>query len=127
MAVGQLVWVPLRKNTSLGLIVTIEDRLPAGPLKAIRTPVEPAFALDASQLDTVIWLARESACSVFAAASPFLPPGVSHRAVDISASERGRSDNSDGFTAAQARLVEYLREREEVSLDAARSALKRRN
>src|SRR3712207_2320819 len=53
VGVGQLVWVPIRKNTSLGLVVSMEQRSDAIPLKPIRTPVEPAFALDATQIDTV--------------------------------------------------------------------------
>ena len=77
--VGALIWVPLRKRLSLGVVAGFPAEEPAFALRSIHAPVEPAFRLDAEQLETGAWLAREYATSLFAALSPFLPPGVTHR------------------------------------------------
>src|SRR4051812_4964562 len=66
--VGHLVWVPLRKQMVLGLCVGLREGPDEIGLRAVSSPVEPAFELDANQLETVFWLSRETSCSIFAAA-----------------------------------------------------------
>ena len=79
---GQLVWVPLRRRLVLGIVVRLHAETVPFALKPLHAPVEPAFRLSDDRLATATWLARETATSLFAAAVPFLPPGVSHRAVE---------------------------------------------
>ena len=122
IAVGQLVWVPLRRKLTLGLVLRLHDEPPAFALKPLHAPVEPTFRLDEGKLATAAWLARETACSLFAAAAPFMPPGVTHRAVEHLRLAGPPADPA-ALTAAQRRLLAFLDERGEVSLDAARAAL----
>ncbi|MDQ3780142.1 MAG: primosomal protein N' [Chloroflexota bacterium] len=122
ISVGQMVWVPLRRKLALGLVLRLHDESPLAELKPIHAPVEPAFRLNRDRLATVRWLARVTACSLFAAAAPFLPPGVSHRAVEHLHLLQMPSDLS-ALTPVQRRLLRYLAEREEASLDSARTAV----
>lgn len=122
---GQLVWVPLRNQITLGFIVEIVKQEGDYPLKPIKAPVEPSFALSGDQIEIVQWIARAWCCSVFAAAAPFLPPGVSHRAVEhLRLTERGATVDRETLPLGQRKLIEYLAGREDATLDAARAALK---
>ena len=122
IATGQLVWVPVRRRLALGVVLRLHGEPPPFDLKPLHAPVEPAFCLDAGRLAVAAWLARETACSLFAAVAPFLPPGVTHRAVEHL---RLASPTPDLPTAtpAQRRLLTFVAERGEVSLEAARAAL----
>lgn len=122
IAPGDLVWVPLRKHLVLGLLLRRHDDHLPFTLKPLHAPVEPAFRLDPDRLETAAWLARETACSLFAAASPFFPPGVNHRAVDHLRLGTPPADPS-AVTPAQRRLLDLLEARGETSLAAARTAL----
>lgn len=122
ISVGQMVWVPLRRKLALGLVLRLHDEAPLAEIKPIHAPVEPAFRLNRDRLATVRWLARETACSYFAAAAPFLPPGVTHRAVEHLRLIDMPSDLA-AYSPAQRRLLYFLADRREASLDAARSAL----
>ncbi len=122
--IGQLVWVPLRKKLALGIVVAERTEPTPYALKQVHSPVEPTFRLDPDRLMTGAWLARETRCSLFAALSPFLPPGVSHRAVEHLRLADGIDPEEVDVTPAQRRLLRFLAEREDdVSLDAARAAL----
>jgi len=124
IAVGQLVWVPVRKKLSLGLVRRLHAEPLPFALKPVHAPVEPAFCLDPDRMDLASWLARETASPFFAAAAPFLPPGVSHRAVEyLRLAPDAPPAASAGATPAQRRLLALLEEKGEISLDAARTAL----
>jgi primosomal protein N' (replication factor Y) (superfamily II helicase) len=123
IAVGQLVWVPLRKQVALGVVLNIHWDRAAHRLKSLRAPVEPAFRLNEDRLQVAAWLARATATLFFAAASPFFPPGVSHRAVEYLRLIDPETEQRGDLTAAQSRLVGLLSERGEVTVDAARAAL----
>src|SRR4051794_4353171 len=119
---GQLVWVPLRKQTALGVVLDADRTDDGYDLRSVIAMVEPTFALSESQLAIAAWLARETVSSFYAAAAPFFPPGVSHRAV-----ERYRLTEPDparwsGVTPAQRRLLALLAERGELTVEAARAA-----
>ncbi len=122
LAVGQLVWVPLRKSTVLGVVTALELESPPFEARAVHAPVEPGFVLGADRLELARWLARESACTLFTALAPFLPPGVSHRAVEHIRLRPGADEMYDLLTRAQQRLVDLLAERGELSLEAAQKA-----
>jgi len=124
IAVGELVWVPLRNQLTLGLVTSLVVREELLSLKPVRAVVEPSFALSEKHLDTVRWLAREYASSIFAAAAPFFPPGVTHRAVEhLRVTERGQSVDESTLPPVQRKLLLYLRERDAATLDASRAAL----
>lgn len=123
IAVGQLVWVPLRRQLVLGIVLRLHSEPVAYALKAIHAPVEPVFRLGEDRLAIAGWLARETATTLFAAASPFLPPGVNRRAVEYLRLVVPFSSAPADVTAAQRRLLALLDERGETSLVAARAAL----
>jgi primosomal protein N' (replication factor Y) len=121
---GAMVWVPLRTQLTLGVIMEIRERADEAELRPIEAVVEIDFVLSDAHLASIEWLARETCSTLYAAAAPFFPPGISHRTVEhLSLTERGRSADGTAFTAAQAKLIDYLRDREVVTLDAARTAL----
>lgn len=123
IGVGQLVWVPLRKQVSLGVVVRLHDEPVSYRLKPLRAPVEPAFRLDEDRMAIASWLAHETASSFFAAASPFFPPGVSHRAVEYLRLIDPEAPLPDDLTTGQTRLINLIAERGEITIDNARSAL----
>jgi primosomal protein N' (replication factor Y) len=123
IAIGQLVWVPLRRQFVLGIVTHLHNDPVSYALKAIHAPVEPAFHLSEDRLAIARWLARETATSLFAAASPFLPPGVNRRAVEYLRLIMPFHGAPTDVTAAQGRLLALLDERGETSLVAARAAL----
>ncbi|MER3439135.1 MAG: hypothetical protein C4346_16955 [Chloroflexota bacterium] len=43
LSIGQLVWVPLRRQTVLGLVLRLSSEAPSFPTKPISAVVEPAF------------------------------------------------------------------------------------
>ena len=119
---GQLVWIPLRKQTVLGVVLDPDGPTEFEELRSIVATVEPNFELSESQLTIAAWLARQTATSLFNAAAPFFPPGVSHRAV-----ERIRLSNADpeswgDVTVAQKKLLLLLAERGELTIEAAQAA-----
>src|SRR5688500_11729561 len=122
VAVGQVVWVPLRGKPALGVIAHLHNEAPAFALKPLLAPVDPPTLVSADQLDTARWLARQSASGLYDALSLFLPPGASHRARPYLRLTDAIIDLNQ-FTPAQRRLLALLAERGETSLEAARSAL----
>jgi len=123
ISVGQLVWVPLRRQIVLGLVVRLHAESVPFELKPIRAPVEPEFCLTDDQLDIARWLARQTATTLFAAASPFFPPGVTHRAVEFLRLVELEMPHADDLPPLQARLFALLSERGEVTEKAARAEL----
>ena len=65
VAVGQVVWVPLRGKPALGVITRLHDEAPAFAVKPLLAPVDPPTLVSADQLDTARWLARQSASSLY--------------------------------------------------------------
>lgn len=122
LAVGQLVWVPLRKALVLGVVTALEEESPPFEARAVHAPVEPGFVLGADRMELARWLARETACTLFSALAPFLPPGVSHRAVEHLRLRPGADEMYELLTRSQQRLVDLLADRGEVSLEAAQKA-----
>ncbi|MGH2614445.1 MAG: hypothetical protein ACRDJC_04345, partial [Thermomicrobiales bacterium] len=122
LAVGQVVWVPLRGKPALAVVVRLHDEAPPFALKAILTTADPPARISAEQLATARWLARQSASSLYDALALFLPPGAAHRARPFLRLAAPAPDLSP-FTAAQKRLLTLLEQRGETSLEAARSAL----
>jgi primosomal protein N' (replication factor Y) len=122
VAVGQVVWVPLRGKPSIGVIARLHDEAPPFEVKPLLASVDPPTRVSADQLDTARWLARQSASTLYDALSLFLPPGTSHRARPYLRLTDPVIDLSQ-FTPAQRRLLKLLTERGETSLEAARSAL----
>ena len=123
LTAGQLVWVPLRKQLVLGVVVTVHAEAPDFPLKPLQTPVEPPMRVADHQLALGEWLAGETASSRFAALSPFLPPGVTHRVVHFLELADPARDPAT-LTPAQRKLVKLIQDRGEITLESARSALK---
>jgi primosomal protein N' (replication factor Y) len=122
---GQLVWTPLRKQMTLGVVTAVHQGTVPFKLKPLRAIVEPEFRLSDEQLELAQWLARETASTVLAAASPFFPPGITHRAVEHIRLAQGNRVATVELTPVQTQLVTLLTERGEISVDAARKALDR--
>lgn len=126
VGIGQLIWVPLRRALKLAVVVRLHCRAPEFEAREVYAPVEPEFCLSPAQFKLASWLSDESLCTLFQAASPFLPPGVSRRSVEHLRLVDGIDTGAlPELTAAQRALVELLAERDETSLDAARQALGR--
>lgn len=120
---GQLVHVPLRKQIVRGIVLATDEAAEAFSLRAIAGVVDPAVVLSEAQLRVAEWLARETACSFFSAAAPFLPPGQRHRlAQRIRLTSRAPADEST-VTAPQRKVLKILAERGEMSLEALQTAM----
>ena len=72
---GALVWVPLRRRATLGVVVDLHDNQPDFEVRQI-SEVVPAGGLTLDQLELGCWLQRETASSLFGCLSLMLPPGV---------------------------------------------------
>ncbi len=122
--VGQLIWVPLRQKLVLGVVVERHDRQPATDgIRDIHAPVEPSFCLTPLQWQLAVWIAEETICTLYEAASVMLPPGVGSRAVEyLSLKRRPSHTEVAGLTPAQKRLVAYLDAEGEVPLERAQRA-----
>jgi primosomal protein N' (replication factor Y) len=126
LAVGQVVWVPLRKQVVLGVVLALHHDSVSFALRPINALVEPPFRLDQDRLDLARWLARETATNLFAVAAPFFPPGVTARKVEHLRLRLCEQATEDGpaLTATQQRLLAFVAEHSgEVDLAAAQSAL----
>src|SRR4029079_2617496 len=73
-----LVWVPLRKSTSLGVIVSVHCRVPEFEVKPVFELVSDEYELSAEQLAFGQWLSRQTASTLFACLRLWMPPGVEH-------------------------------------------------
>ena len=122
--VGQLIWVPLRQKLVLGIVVERHGRrVPEERLRPIHAPVEPSFCLTPLQWQLAVWIAEETVCTLFEAASVMLPPGVGSRAVEYLSLRHEPSDAElTRLTAAQRRLVAFLTAEGEVPLERAQRA-----
>ncbi|MDI3339906.1 MAG: primosomal protein N' [Sphaerobacter sp.] len=125
IAPRHLIWVPLRKELRLAIVVRVHDEAPSFPVRPVHAPVEPAFCLSERQWRLVTWLADATLCSLFEAATPFLPPGIGRRSVEHLRLRDPAAAAQRPLTRAQRALVDLLAERGEISLEAARRALGR--
>jgi len=120
--VGQLIWVPLRRKLVLAVVVERHGRRPDSgfEIKNIHAPVEPSFWLTARQWQLAVWMAEETICTIYEAASVMLPPGVGSRAVEyLSLRTDPAPATLASLTPAQRRLVEFLAQEGEVTLERA--------
>ncbi len=121
---GQLVWVPVRNRVELGVVVAQVSEEPDFAVRDVYAPVIPTFTLSSERMDTAQWLARETASTLYSAASPFLPPGVRNRAIDVLLPTGLKAEDvSPPITTMQRRLLELVQQRGEIVADAARHAL----
>src|SRR5690606_17923060 len=124
--IGQLVWVPVRRDLELGIVVewATPDRSTRYRIRELHAPVEPAFRMSDIQWRLATWLAEETLCSLFEAASPMLPPGVGSRTVEYLELVRAPTDEERAqLTSMQARLIERLEANQAMTLAAARRAM----
>jgi len=120
--VGQLIWVPLRRKLVLGVVVERHGRVPDSgyEIKDIHAPVEPSFCLTPIQWQLAVWMAEETICTLYEAASVMLPPGVGSRAVEyLSLRHEPPAGERDQLTPAQRRLIDFLAREGEVTLERA--------
>jgi primosomal protein N' (replication factor Y) (superfamily II helicase) len=120
--VGQLIWVPLRRKLVLAVVVERHGRAPDSgyEIKEIHAPVEPSFCLTPIQWQLAVWMAEETICTLYEAASVMLPPGVGSRAVEyLSLKAEPTATAREHLTPAQRRLVDFLAREGEVTLDRA--------
>jgi len=69
VAPRHLIWVPLRKELRLAIVVRVHAETPAFPVRPVYAPVEPAFCLSERQWELVQWIAETTLCSLFEATS----------------------------------------------------------
>jgi primosomal protein N' (replication factor Y) (superfamily II helicase) len=124
IGVGQLVWAPLRKGLTVGVVCELHSRsLPddVSP-RPVHAPVEPTFRLSPAQWELAVWIAEETVCTIFEAASVMLPPGVETRGIEHLELIDPHAGSTEP-TALQQRLIDYLQSHPEAAIGAARKAL----
>ncbi|MGB3330128.1 MAG: hypothetical protein WBA46_14300, partial [Thermomicrobiales bacterium] len=121
---GQLVWVPIRNRVELGIVLGPFHEVPTFSTRELHAPVVPPHILPPDRLDMALWIAGETASPVFAAASLFLPPGISHRTIDVLLpTGKTEADLDAPLTALQRKVVALVQERGEITVEAARREL----
>lgn len=121
---GQLVWVPIRGRVELGLVLGPYQEIPTFAVKALYAPVSPPHILPPDRLDMARWIAQETASPVYAAAALFLPPGISHRKTEVLLpTTKDEADLETPLTALQRKVVALVRDRGEITVEAARREL----
>lgn len=120
--VGQLVWVPLRNKLVHGIVTGFPDHEPEFITRPVSAAVEPPISLSHVSCDVAMWMAHETASSVFACAALFLPPGRKHKAIEILRLDPNADLGAVELTVLQERLVDLLIVEEEMTLDQARAA-----
>lgn len=116
---GRLVWVPLRRSISPGIIFSVHDREPEYTVKPAIELVDAEYHLTDQQLDFALWLQRETASSLFACVELMLPPGVIHRITPWFE----RNGHAEPRTAMQGKVVDLLKTRGKMSLEQLQSAV----
>ena len=124
--IGQLVWVPLRKDLVLAVVVEWAQppALDSYRIRELHAPVEPAFRLSVVQWQLATWIAEETLCSLFEAVSPMLPPGVASRTVEyLELVKSPTQEERESLTPMQGKLVDRVVANQSMTLAAARTAL----
>lgn len=116
-APGQVVWVPIRNKMMHGVVTSYTDDEPEFDTRPVGKPAEPPVGLTPEQLEVARWMARETASSLFACAALFLPPGRTHRAIEMFRMNDDADLSETELTPLQERVVDLLMERGELSLD----------
>lgn len=125
ITVRQLIWVPLRNELRLAIVLHLHSDPPEFTVRPVYAPVEPEFRLSERQWELITWLAEATICTIFEAAAPFLPPGVNQRSVEHLRLTPDAAEMLDQkLPRLQQALVDLLRERGEISVETARRALK---
>jgi len=118
----QAVWVPLREDVQLGVVVRLHEEPPAFPVRPLVAAVEPAFALTPVQWALAEWLVGETLCTLWEAVALFLPPRLAQR-VEYLLHPTGHVPAR--LSPLQRRLLQLLQERGPLTLEQARRALGR--
>lgn len=123
LTVGQLVWVPLKRNIAVGVVCELHARTPPDGVspRPIHAPVEPTFRLNPRQWELAVWMAEETICTLYEAASTMFPPGVETRGIEHL--QLLETEVPTPLTALQQRLVDYLSAHPEAPVGAAQRAL----
>jgi primosomal protein N' (replication factor Y) len=119
---GQVVWVPIRNKMVHGIVAAYTDIEPDFAVKQMGPAAEPPVGLSPEAFETAQWMARETASGFFACASLFLPPGRTHRAVEVFTLHPDADLAEATLTSAQEKVVDLLMERDELSLPQLKSA-----
>ncbi|MCX7623767.1 MAG: primosomal protein N' [Thermomicrobium sp.] len=117
------VWVPLRDEVRLGIVVRLHGEAPAFAVRSLLGLVEPSFALTPIQWELAEWLVRETLCTLWEAVALFLPPRLAQR-VEYLLRPTG-SGVPERLSPLQRRLLQLLEERGPLTLEQARRALGR--
>jgi primosomal protein N' (replication factor Y) (superfamily II helicase) len=72
---GQLVWVPLARRITQGVVVELPDAPQVEYTRDILQPIEPSPLVSSTGLELAQWMSRYYLCSLFDAIGLFLPPG----------------------------------------------------
>jgi primosomal protein N' (replication factor Y) (superfamily II helicase) len=120
--IGQLVWVPLRSKLVHGIVTAHGDDDPAFDTRPIKAVVDPPIVLSPEALDIALWMAHETASTVFSCAALFLPPGRKRKSIEVISLHPEADLAAQKLTSAQERVVDLLLEHDEMTLDAARAA-----
>ncbi len=118
---GQLIRVPLRQKLVLGFVVGYSEEQPDFSVRPISDPVQPELILSAEQWGLATWLCRETASSLFACASLFLPPGRLWKAVDVYTLNPDVDLDALTFTDMQQQVINEIQADEELTLDVLRN------
>jgi primosomal protein N' len=119
---GSAVWVSLRGKPVQGVVLKVHDQEPEFSTLPILGLTDPPVVLSSTQLRTARWIARETASGLMDTLSLFLPPGTTQQTRAYLSIADNNLDTT-AFTTAQRKLLHYLRERGETSIDAARTAM----
>ena len=72
---GQLVWIPLRRRVTQGMVMSLADVPQVAATRDVLQPVEPSPLLSPLGLRLATWLSQYYRCSLFSAVELLLPPG----------------------------------------------------
>jgi primosomal protein N' (replication factor Y) len=119
---GLLVLVPMQKRHIIGIVLGPVDVVPDFETRPLHSIPEPRMVMPAERLAAAEWMARETASSVYSAASLFLPPGLDSRLIDTYRIAEGQGTDLRDVTAAQRRVLGFLESEGPSTLDRLRSA-----
>lgn len=119
---GLLVIAPLQKRVVPGLVVDIGFSPPAFETRPLHSVPTPRLVVPADRLDLAGWLARETASSVYAAAAPFLTPGLHTRMVDTYTMRDNPKVNPEDLTPTQRKVMALLARTGTMTINQLRNA-----
>lgn len=119
---GSAVWVSLRGKPVHGVVLRVHDSEPEFATQPLIGLTDPPVVLSQIQLRTARWMARETASGLMDTLALFLPPGTTQQTRAYLAVTDEELDTST-FTPAQRKLLNYLIERGETSIESARTAM----